>query len=109
MTITAVIARRLTVMMLMGRDTPELPPEIQYSDIEITEPRDFAKGRKLREPENLGCKVLTIAILCSCLNRKNDVQPGHQKIGKSTRAGPSRRRPTSDSCVCSGPVTCIGD
>ena len=108
-TIKAVIAWRLTAMTLIGRDTTELPAEILYSDIEIVAPKDFAKDRKLAEPGNPGYAVLVMAILGGCLNRKNDLPPGHHRIWKSTPAWPSRRRPTSDSCVCSAPVICIGD
>ena len=46
-TINAVIAWRLTAMTLLGRDTPELPADILFSDIEIIALEDFAKDRKL--------------------------------------------------------------
>ena len=44
-TINAVIAWRLTAMTLLGRDTPELPADILFSDIEIIALEDFAKDR----------------------------------------------------------------
>ena len=79
-TINAVIAWRLTAMTLLGRDTPELPPETLFSDIEIAALRDFATDRKLEPPENLGRAVLTMAILGGYLNfkRKQYAAPGHQ-------------------------------
>ena len=67
-------------MTMMGRETPELPADILFSDIEIMALEDFATDRKLPAPGNLGLAVLTIAMLGGCLNRKNDPWPGHEKI-----------------------------
>ena len=53
-TIKAVIARRLAAMVLMGRETPELPAETLFSDIEIKALSDFASDRKLPQPGDLG-------------------------------------------------------
>ncbi len=79
-TIKAVIAWRLTAMTLLGRDTPELPPETLFSDIEINALEDFAQDRKLAPPDNLGRAVLTMAILGGYLNfkRKTYSEPGHK-------------------------------
>ena len=79
-TINAVIAWRLTAMTMMGRETPELPADILFSDIEIMALKDFATDRKLPAPDNLGLAVLTMAMLGGYLNRKNDPWPGHEKI-----------------------------
>ena len=79
-TINAVIAWRLTAMTLLGRDTPELPADILFSDIEIIAWEDFAKDRKLPPPDNLGRAVLTMAMLGGYLNRKRDSPPGHAKL-----------------------------
>ena len=79
-TINAVIAWRLTAMTMMGRETPELPADILFSDIEIMALEDFASDRKLLAPGNLGLAVLTMAMLGGYLNRKNDPWPGHEKI-----------------------------
>ena len=62
------------------RETPELPADILFSDIEIMALRDFASDRKLPAPGNLGLAVLTMAMLGGYLNRKNDPWPGHEKI-----------------------------
>ncbi len=62
-TINAVIAWRLTVMTLLGRETPELPAAVLYSDIESMALNDFARDRKLPPPDNLGRAVRTMAIL----------------------------------------------
>ena len=81
-TIKAVIAWRLTAMTLLGRDTPELPPETLFTDIEINALEDFAQDRKLAPPDNLGRAVLTMAILGGYLNfkRKTYAAPGHKII-----------------------------
>ena len=79
-TINAVIAWRLTAMTMMDRETPELPADILFSDIEIMALEDFASDRKLLAPGNLGLAVLTMAMLGGYLNRKNDPWPGHEKI-----------------------------
>ncbi len=81
-TIKAVIAWRLTAMTLLGRDTPELPPETLFSDIEILALREFAQRRQLAQPDNLGRAVLTMAILGGYANfkRKQYAEPGHQII-----------------------------
>ena len=85
-TINAVIAWRLTAMTMMGRETPELPADILFSDIEIIALEDFASDRKLPAPRNLGLAVLTMAMLGGYLNRKNDPWQGHEK----TREGHTR-------------------
>ena len=79
-TIKAVIAWRLTVMTLLGRDTPELPPGTLFSDTEIGVLGDFAKDRGLPRPGNLGRAVLTTARLGGYLNRKGDSPPGNKII-----------------------------
>ena len=79
-TINAVIAWRLTVMTLLGRETPEPPAAVLYSDIEIMALNDFARDRKLPPPDNLGRAVRTMAILGGYLNCNKEPPPGHQKI-----------------------------
>ncbi len=41
--INLVIARRIMVMTLLGRETPELPAEVLFSDIELQVLRAYAK------------------------------------------------------------------
>ena len=81
-TISAVIAWRLAAMTLLGRDTPELPPETFFSEIEIAALEDFAQERQLSPPDNLGRAVQTLAMLGGYLNfkRKRYAQPGHQVL-----------------------------
>ena len=79
-TIKAVIAWRLMVMTLLGRDTPNLSPRALFSDTEIDALQDFAADRGLPKPGNLGRAVLTTAQLGGYLNRKHDSAPGHKII-----------------------------
>ncbi len=81
-TINAVIAWRLTAMTLMGRDTPELPAETLFAEIEIAALKDFARDRRQAAPDNLGLAVLTLAMLGGYLNfkRKRYAAPGHQVL-----------------------------
>ena len=67
---------------LLGREKPELPAEVLFSDIEIAPLRDCTKDRKQSEPDNLGDAVLTMAKLGGYLNRKNDPPPGYKKISE---------------------------
>ena len=46
MTINAVIAWRLTLMTLLGRDTPELPADTLFTEIELAALEDFAQDRR---------------------------------------------------------------
>ena len=79
-TIKAVIAWRLMVMTLLGRDTPELDASVLFSDTELAALEDFTRDRGLPQPDNLGRAVLTTAQLGGYLNRKYDGPPGHKLI-----------------------------
>ena len=50
--INLVIAWRIMLMTLLGRETPELPPEVLFSDIELQVLRAYAKKNALhrRQP-----------------------------------------------------------
>ena len=78
--IKAVIAWRLHAMTLLGRETPELPADVLFSELEIRVLRDIARDRKKPPPNNLGSAMLIMAILDGYLNRKNDPPPGHKII-----------------------------
>ena len=99
--INAVIAWRIMLMTLLGRETPELPAEVLFSDLELTVLEAFATTRKdLPAPTTLAKAIFVVAKLGGYLGRKNDPQPGHQLmwqgyiqlramcIGFSLRHGP---------------------
>ena len=79
-TIKAVIAWRLAAMTLLGRETPKLPAEVFYTELQMRVLRHFAKRRGMAEPANLGLAVRTMAILGGYLYGRNGPPPGHQKI-----------------------------
>lgn len=76
--IRMVIAWRVMLMTLLGREVPELPAEILFSDIELRVIGDFAQSRGRSRPTQLGEAVRQVAILGGYLNRNHDPPPGHQ-------------------------------
>ena len=78
--INLVIAWRIMLMTLMGREVPELPAELLFSDIELKTLRAYAKKKHLTSPLLLGDAVRLVAKLGGYLGRKNDPPPGHQII-----------------------------
>lgn len=76
-----VIAWRVMLMALLGREEPGLPPDVLFSDIEIEVLTAFANGRRdLQPPKNLGEAVRLVARLGGYQDRKRDPPPGHQVI-----------------------------
>jgi hypothetical protein len=76
-----VIAWRIMLMTLLGRESPELPPEVLFSDIELEVLGAFARSRRdLKPPETLRDAVNLVGRLGGHLGRKNDLPPGHQVL-----------------------------
>lgn len=73
-----VIAWRVMLMTLLGREVPQLPAELLFSELEITVLGAFARSRGLDPPTNLGEAVVMVARLSGYLARKHDPPPGHQ-------------------------------
>ena len=71
-------------MTLLGRETPELPAEVLFSDIELKTLRAFAK-KKLKPPVLLGEAVILVAKIGGYLGRNNDPPPGHQLLWQGYR------------------------
>jgi hypothetical protein len=76
--INAVIAWRIMLMTLLGRETPDLPAEVLFSDVELKVLAAFAKQRKLRAPHRLHDAVYVVGKMGGYMGRKNDPPPGHQ-------------------------------
>lgn len=76
--INLVIAWRIMLMTLLGRETPELPAEVLFSDIELRTMQAYAKKKRLKPPMLLGDAVRIVAKIGGYLGRKNDPPPGHQ-------------------------------
>ena len=78
LTIQAVIAWRLMLMTLLGREVPECDAELLFSDIELRFLADYAADAALPAPRNIAGAVLLVALLGGYQNRKHDPPPGHQ-------------------------------
>ena len=78
--INLVIAWRIMLMTLLGRETPELPAEVLFSDIELRTLRAYAKKKGMVPPSLLGEAVLLVAKIGGYLGRNNDPPPGHQLL-----------------------------
>ena len=76
--INLVIAWRIMLMTLLGRETPELPAEVLFSDLEIEVLGAYAKKKGLRPPAQLGDAVRLVARIGGYLGRSHDPPPGHQ-------------------------------
>lgn len=76
----AVIAWRVMLMTLLGRETPEMPAEVLFSDVELKVLGAYAEKRNLPQPTQLNDAVLLVAKMGGYLNRKNDPPPGHELI-----------------------------
>jgi hypothetical protein len=76
--INLVIAWRVMLMTLLGRETPELPADMLFSDLEIQVLQAYAKKRRLRVPAHLGDAVRLVAKIGGYLGRASDPPPGHQ-------------------------------
>jgi hypothetical protein len=76
--INLVIAWRIMLMTLLGRETPELPPEVAFSDIELQVLNAFAKKKEYPPPLTLGDAVRLVARIGGYLARGNDPEPGHE-------------------------------
>lgn len=78
--INLVIAWRIMLMTLLGRETPDLPAEVLFSDIELRTLRAYAKKKGMKPPELLGEAVKLVAKIGGYLGRNNDPPPGHQLL-----------------------------
>jgi len=75
--ISLVIAWRIMLMTLLGRETPELPAKVLFSDLEIEVLGAYAK-KSIKPPTQLGEAVLLVAQIGGYLGRTRDPFPGHQ-------------------------------
>ena len=80
--INAVIAWRIMLLTLLGREIPDLPAEVFFSDLELEVLDAFAKTRRdlkhLKPTARLYDAVFVVAKLGGYLGRKHDGPPGHQ-------------------------------
>ena len=77
-TINAVIAWRIMVMTLLGRQAPDCEPQLMFADHELDFLRDYALENDLATPDRLGDAVRIVAHLGGYRDRKHDRAPGNQ-------------------------------
>ena len=76
--INRVIAWRIMLMTLLGREVPSLPAEVMFSDLEIDVLNAYTQ-KKTKNPSNtLGAAVTLVAKMGGYLHRTSDPDPGHQ-------------------------------
>ena len=76
-----VIAWRIMLMALLGRELPELPAEVLFTDIELEVLHAYARTRRdVKPPTSLGHAVLLVGILGGHQARKGDPPPGHEVL-----------------------------
>ena len=80
--IQSVIAWRLTVLTLLGRQVPELEPGLLLSGPELDFLGDYAQEYGLGAPDSLGAAMRLVAHFGGHRGRKHDRAPGHQTIWK---------------------------
>ena len=78
--INAVIAWRIMVMTLLGRQVPDCEPQLMFTDQELGFLRDYANRYGLKAPDRLGDAVRLVAHLGGYRDRKHDPDPGHQSM-----------------------------
>ncbi len=76
--INAVIAWRIMVMTLLGREVPDCEPQLMFTDHELDFLRDYATRYGLEAPERLGDAVRLVAHLGGYRDRQHDPDPGNQ-------------------------------
>ena len=76
--INAVIAWRIMVMTLLGRQVPDCEPQLMFADHELDFLRDYALKNNLPTPDRLGDAVRLVAHLGGYRDRKHDPDPGNQ-------------------------------
>src|SRR5690606_28021170 len=83
--INMVIAWRLHLMTLLGREMPELPIELLFDDLEIRVLAIVSKQKGWTPPGNLGEAVITVARIGGYMNRKHDPPPGAELLWRGHR------------------------
>ena len=74
-TLYTVIAWRLLLMTLLGREVPETAAEIMFTETELRFLADYASLYKKPSVTNLALAVLLVAIMGGFRNRKSDPWP----------------------------------
>ena len=76
--INAVIAWRIMLMTLLGRQVPDCDPELMFTDAELGFLADYARKHAKAGPERLAGAVALVAHLGGYRDRKHDPDPGSE-------------------------------
>ena len=87
--INLVIAWRILLMTLLGREHPDLPPEVMFSELEIQVLNAFAAQQGLDAPDTLASAILIVAGIGGYIHRARAPPPGTEVMwrGCTTLAG----------------------
>ena len=78
--IKSVIAWRLMVLTLLGRQVPELGADLLFTEQGLEFLRDYATEHQFPPPDNLGAAMHLVAHFGGPRNRRHDHPAGHQTI-----------------------------
>ena len=76
--INSVIAWRIMLMTLLGRQVPDCDAHLMFTDHELSFLHDYAREYRQQLPDKLGPAVRLVSILGGYMNRKHDPDPGNQ-------------------------------
>ena len=87
--VNLVVAWRIFLMTLLGRDQPELAPEVMFCELEIQVLRAFAAEHRIRSPDTLAAAILVLARIGGHIHRPRGPPPGTKVMwrGTATLAG----------------------
>lgn len=75
-----VIAWRIHIMTLLGREMPDLPVETLFDEVEIRVLELWSKQRGWAVPRTLGDAVITVARIGGYMHRNHDPPPGAELL-----------------------------
>ena len=87
--VNLVVAWRIFLMTLLGRDEPDLPPDVVFSELEIRVLRAFAAQHRVGPPDTLATAILVVARIGGHIHRPRGPPPGTKVMwrGTATLAG----------------------
>ena len=87
--INLVIAWRILLITLLGREHPDLPPDVMFSELEIQVLKAFAAQQGLAAPDTLAEAIRIVAQIGGYIHRARAPPPGTRVMwrGCTTLAG----------------------
>ena len=87
--INLVVAWRIMLMTLLGRNQPDLPPSVLFSDLELEVLTAFAAQQGFQAPDTLATAVRAVARIGGYLYRPRGPPPGTEVLwrGHATLQG----------------------